>query len=525
MEVPSLDTVDLLYNQKISLYFVSFNDSNIASLNKGISRLFSALGDLKGLSVWPDVVILLKKLRFELAILPLPSRQFITNHLMLQLDSVLQVCHGSFPDNVEQLSDIIKILRSLQGHENQFLRWIKTETMENDHKKICLCPPSPKYVKPIENFIATDKVLSKLNLKVISTQSLKQFIFYDRIFFCGSIGLFSENQFRNLEYVWRSPRATSLYFLFYDWIKTDFEPEPSFNVGSGRLPVSIQRLSVKGAGADVGNDSLQNEKDKIDIGDIDFTFNDMFPSSSSITKSDADHCEAICECRLLMLEDESFIYLEVEGSSRIVVFSPQVEIQKILNSKLETGMSLVVRTEGSGDSIAAVADILFKKEAYKIRNKHEEWKIAFRKKLFTYSTADEVAAVLMNLGAPTASEINVRNWQRSDTIKPHKKDDFKAIMNFSGLIEMTDEYWENARLIDLAHKKAGKVINKFLLDEINSSAQTELEKYGRIDIEISGLAGKVSVIRIESILPESYKVSSSQLNKIMNFKGGSKWHE
>lgn len=525
MEVPSLGAVDQLYSQKISLNFVNFDNRDLAVLNRETTRLFSSLGDLKELSVWPEIVILLKKLRFELAILPLPPRQFITDHLISRLGSALQICRASFPDNVEQLLHVIKILRSLNWHENQFIGWIKTECMKNNHQEVCICPPNTKYVKLIEDFIATDEVLSKIDLKVVSTQSLKQFIFYDRIFFCGSIDLFSENQFRDLEYVWRSPRANDLYFLSYDWIKSSFSPKPSFNAVSDRLPVSVQSLSVKDTGSDVNNDISQNVKNKIDISDIDFTFNDMLPSGSSIKNPEINHCEVICECRLFILEDESYIYLEVEGSSRIVIFIPQTEIQRIPNSELETGMSLVVRTEGSGDSIAAVADILFKEEADEIRTKQEEWKVAFRKRLFTYSTADEVADVLTSLGAPTANEVNVRNWQRSDTIKPHKKDDFRAIMVFSGLNEMVDKYWENARRIDLAHKKAGKVINKFLLNKIKDSAEMELEKYGRIDIEIDGLTGKLSVVRIESISPEIYEVPYGQLNKIVNIEGASKWRE
>ena len=525
MEVPNLDAVDLLYNQEASLYSVSFNNSQLAALSRGITRLLNSLGDQKELSAWPDIIMTLKKVRFELATLPIPHEQVITNHLMSQLESVLKTCRSSFPENVEQLLYIIRMLELLQSSENQFICWIQSECVKNTYQNICLCPPNAKYVKLIEDFLARDEILSGMHLKVLSPQCLKQFIFYDRILFCGSIDLFAENQFRNFEYVWRSPRTANLYFLSYDWIKSHFKPEPSFNVGSDKSFISIKNLSVKGEESEIENDIPQNEKRKIDISEIDFTFNDMLPSSFSTIKPHTNHYDAICECRLVVLEDESFIYLEIEGSSRIVTFTHEVEIQKILNSELEAGMSLVVRTEGSGDSIAAVADILLGKEAEKIRNKQEEWKIAFRKKLFTYSSVDEVADVLTSLGAPTASDTNVRNWQRNETIKPHNLDDFKAIMNFSGHLGKTQGYWKNAKRIDLAHKKAGKVIKKLLLSKITKSTLVDLEKYGRIDIEISGLAGKVSVIRIESILPENYELLSGKSNIIMNVEGGLKWQE
>ena len=212
-------------------------------------------------------------------------------------------------------------------------------------------------------------------------------------------------------------------------------------------------------------------------------------------------------------------------TSRIVEFNPEPEIRKVQNDQLEPGMPLIVRTEGSGGSIAAVADLLFGKQSEGIRKKQDRWKIAFRQKLFTYSSASDVAEALLSFGAPTSNEINVRNWQRSDTIKPKNYDDFKAIMAFSGLADLTDEYWENAKQIDLMHKLAGKKISRLLLSKINDSSRVALEKYGRIDVQVKGLEGKVSVIRIECILPDIRLVASSELNRVFQYRELRKWQE
>ena len=480
-------------------------------------------GDQKELFDWPNILTTLKKVRFELATIPLPPKQIITNQLMTQLNKEFRICRASFPYNIKQISRIIKMLTDCQEQENQFISWIQTECIENNNQKICLCLLYSKHVQPVEEVISADKNLSKINLEVSSPRRLKNFTFYDRIIFCGSISLFSENQFKNFEYVWRAPRAPDLYFLSFSWIRDDFEPKPAFDVKPNKIPVRILKVSVGNADAGKEENVQKNEQVKVDIRDIDFSPVEMVPPGSSATGT--GYYEAICESRLLILEDGTFIYKEVESLSRIVEFTPQAVIDKIPNRELETGMPLVVRTEGSGDSIAAVADMLFKQEADEIRTKQDNWKIAFRKKLFTYSTLHEVATALTNHGAPTANETNVRNWQRNDTIKPQNKDDFKAIMDFSGVADMTDEYWDNARKIDLMHKKAGKEISKLLLSRINDSSRADLEKYGRIDVEISGLSGKVSVIRIESILPEVYRVPSSQLNVVLNIEGKFKWHE
>ena len=518
MDVPSLDTVSLLYNQKTYLYLIKFSNDKLALLSREFSRLFSSLGDQKELSIWPRIIITLKKVRFELATLPLPPEQLITTPLMAELNNALPICYDSFPENMEDLSRIIEMLKGFNEQKNKLLSWVQNKCIENNKRENCLCLLYSKHVQLVEKFIKTDEKLSNLKLKVTSPRGLKEFTFYDKIFFCGSISLFSENRFRNFEHVWRSPRAPDLYFLSFDWIRDDFDPKPAFDISLNKVPVHIQEMNV--GCFDVGKVGgvLKNKQVKVDYRDIDFLPIEMIPTVVSSTSGAGEgYYEAICECRLIMLEDHTFIYQEVESFSRIVVFTPQAEIQKIANNKLEPEMPLIVRTEGSGDSIAAVADMLFGEKADAIRSKQENWKIAFRRKLFTYSTLHEVATVLTSFGAPTANEINVRNWQRSDTIKPKKYDDFKAIMCFSELTDMTDEYWENARQIDLMHKKAGKEISKLLLSRINESTITDLEKYGRIDVGLSGLSGKVSVIRIESILPEICRIPSSQMNRVLNY--------
>ncbi len=517
MQIPSLDTVTKLYTHKTELFFVRLRNSRLAGLNKAIFDLFRSLGEQKKLSFWQNIIIKLKKSRFELLTLPVPARQVITPQLLTSLNADFQVCRDSFPDNFGQLSRTIQTLSEVQEQENVLMDWIDDQCIKNNTLKTCLCLLQSRYVRPVEQMIKEGNKPYRINMEVTSPQGLKNFKFFDRIFFCGSINLFSENQFRNVEFVWRAPRAPKLYFLSFDWIRDNFEPKPTLDVKPNRLLLKVSEVKVPGAKAEENDPQEKNNDEDVDAGDIDFSPVELIlPKPSAATNVTY---EAICESRLLVLEDGSFLYKEIESSSRIVQFGDQTEIKKIPNKKLATGMPLIVRTEGSGDSIAAVADMLFGEDAESIRSKQDEWKIAFRKKLFFYKTAHEVADALTVLGAPTSNEINVRNWQRNDTIKPKDKNDFKAIMSFSGLESLTEEYWDNARKIDLMHKQAGKKISRLLLDRINDSTRDDLEKYGRIDVEIKGLAGKVSVIRIESILPQIYQVPSSRLNKVLNIEG------
>jgi len=519
MKTPSVDMIDHLYEQNIILNFVKFTDSALAQASREISDLIRSLGDQKELSIWPDIILSLKKTRFELATLPILASYIVTEQLIDMLQKETRTCSISFPDNLGQFLTVISLLKNIQTQDNQFLKWIQKNVSRAQEYEVCLCLPHPRFVKLVEQLNSRHALFPLKKLTVKSPRELKELTFFDRIIFCGSISLFSENQFRNFEYVWRSPRANSLYFLSYDWINDAFEAKPTFDIEPNSLPICIKEIRVDTTFSN-GNpiSSSVNNEEQIDVGEIDFSPIELIPIQVSAAKSEHFN-EVICGSRLLILEDGTVIYKEIESSSRVVAFNHSlIEIKKITNQRLEAGMALIVRTEGSGDSIAAVADMLFGEKAGEIRAKQDAWKIALRQKLYTYSGTSEVANVLTSLGAPTANEINVRNWQRNDTIKPKDDNDFKAIMAFSGLADISDEYLENAKMINQMHIKAGRTISKYLLNRINDSSRIDLDKYGRIDIEIKGLAGKISVVIIESVLPDVYKVPSGQLDTVLHIE-------
>jgi len=67
------------------------------------------------------------------------------------------------------------------------------------------------------------------------------------------------------------------------------------------------------------------------------------------------------------------------------------------------------------------------------------------------------------------------------------------------------------------HIKAGHSISRLLHEQINQANRDNLEKYGRIDIEIKGLAGKLSIIRIESVPEAIVTQPFSQINRLLTY--------
>ena len=310
MDIPSLKTAGRLYCQETKVYLLSFSDFMLSALSREVSRLFGVLGEQKELGSWPEILTSLKKVRFELTTLPLPPAEIIGDELIQQLNKILSNCYLSFPEAVEILSKIVKLLEKSKRSKSLLLEWIENECINKKHLRTCLCLIYSKHVQMVENFLKDQGDFSALNLQITAASGLKGFQFYDRIFFCGSIGLFSNSNFRNFEHVWRSPRAACLYFLSCDWIRDNFKPKPAFDVTCNKIPFSmVKSPPCYFSSETVQADEIANEY-ALDICEIDFSPVGLIPPGSSLTA--AGHYEAICDARLLLLEDHSFVYRELE---------------------------------------------------------------------------------------------------------------------------------------------------------------------------------------------------------------------
>lgn len=511
-EIP-FNVLEKLYTTEAEVNFINFEHRKLQLFNAAFLKLQRSLGEEKEISFWPDTLLSLKKLRFELVALPIPPSIIITSTLLKHLEKTQNFCKSSFPECEVFLGELISKLEDLKEHENYFLEWLKENCISNS----CVCLPSPRHLMLVDMVFKDQKCSVFRDNELVAPGVLKQSCHFDHIYFCGSIKLFSENQYRNFEYVWRSPRAPKLSFLSYAWINDDFKPYPSFDTGSNMVPLHIQKKVI---GERLPEEGLEEENEnllRINIGDIDFSPVELVSSASNYS---GGYYDFLCDCKMLLLEDGTVIYKELEGRSRIVDTNQGLGIVSIKNTKLAPGDALIVRTGGSGDSVAAVADMLFKEQAGKIRGMQERWKSAFREKMNDFLSINQVVKKLEHLGAPTSNEINVRNWQREETIKPKNKDDFVAIMKFSGLEEFVEEYWENAKLIFQMHIKAGKEISKLLLSRITETKIGELDRFGRTDINIEGLSGTLAIVKVDVVVSETYAVPYSKVDKLVSADGG-----
>ncbi len=514
MSIPDIEYITDLYENRAELNLLKFENHKLSVLSASISKLVNGLGEQKNLAFWPELISSLKRYRYELATTPLPftSTVLLSDKLLSSLQTGLD-SYLEFPESIAQLNLINDLIHDLPDEDHPFMKWLKAQYSDNQQKaSIAICIPQTRILYEVEQSIEERNLLQGVDYEVINPRQLRKYVFYDQVIFCGSIHLFSENQYTDYEYVWRSPRAEKLYFLSFSWIRETFSPEPVFNIEPNRLPVTVKIETIpEQTGSEAIKPAPQDTETTIE--DLNFSPVSFLPDTSN--DKPGYHSEITDrECKAVFLDDGSFLYKDIESYSYIVRFDPETKVEKMQNTELRQGMSLIVRTEGSDDSISAVADMLLGARAVSMRQMQDDWKICFRKQVFSSEYLSDVQEELIRLGSQRANDTNIRNWIRNDTIKPNDFMDFKAIMEFSGIAEKTEAYWANAIQIFAMHIKAGKEISRLLRSRITETAINNLTRYGKVEVDLPGITGKLTVINIEAVSNNHMTIGAAHVDKL-----------
>ena len=108
--------------------------------------------------------------------------------------------------------------------------------------------------------------------------------------------------------------------------------------------------------------------------------------------------------------------------------------------------------------------------------------------------------------------MNIRNWMSERSIKTEYKNDFYAILKLLNLEEKKDLYWELMEQIDHAHRKAGHIIGKMLLDKVKNSDLRILKRTGKMDFELESENGiSITAFQVKDISPDKIQVLPLQL--------------
>ena len=233
--------------------------------------------------------------------------------------------------------------------------------------------------------------------------------------------------------------------------------------------------------------------------------------------------EEYVSARLFQLEGEIVVPLDAAESARATVLMLNHEeddpVQRVPVSSIEAGMFLLVRTGGRGEYIVSVADRVLGAHAVRARKVQRDWKDRLRRKV-RQNGLHQVVQQLKDLGSKRANDVNVRNWMSYRSIKTQDPEDFRAIMRLTGLAAKSDDFWNTMELIDGAHRSAGHLIRRQLLEEVRKTNLQDLEKLGEMDFELPRAEGvHLTAIRIQGAHSQTVDVDVAKLGHPVEMDG------
>ncbi len=325
------------------------------------------------------------------------------------------------------------------------------------------------------------------------------------------------------EPVLRAPRARRLVFLYYGWIR-DREPQLELLTGNqapvhnGLVPEPPRSARLVPELPDPEEHCSPEEW----IPQIDWAAV-LRAASSRGEQGVMDPVHA----RLFVLACGDGLYLEERDGTKAYVADideGEVAVRQEAVSALTQGSFVVTRTAGEGDYIRELADRELGKRARHLRELQAGWKRKLRD-LVEARGARAIAYRLQAAGSQRADESNVRRWASAEGIRTAHESDFDAICSVIGEPD-PGRLWQAMGELDKAHKRAGQLVRRLLLEEIAQADHAELLKLGWADFDVEEIDGEgaLRVSRIAGKAPELTAVARTQLRTLFPLEAGT-WQE
>ncbi|MBN1922092.1 MAG: hypothetical protein JW892_12660 [Anaerolineae bacterium] len=455
------------------------------------------LGPMSIDDYWRPFVGTLRRVRFDLCAAPLCSADRVERicETSLKLRDHLQFAHQLYPDLEASAEAILDAFDKLLDQANDPLVDKLLELTEPQQNAAWVIKES-RLIPGVENLTLCLKLP---NLAVLYPLQLRRLAIYDRVMVVGPSRWFPES-------IFTAPRSKNVDVVVFDWIKDDWTPSRVFakpHRSSG--PSSRNFIFVD----EKATFNRWSELDAMGLLQVINNRSSASASPSGETIDKLDVAEAVC----VLLENDIVVFFESgEGAQTLIIDpdeDPEHRIYRVPTKDLAPGLFILVKTSGTGDYIVPIADRIMGHKATKAREYQKRWKALLKDQVKCHGIV-ETSISLLDHGSNIANEVNVRNWFSPRSIRPHKYEDFLAIMRMTGLEAYAQEYWQMMGIINTAHHKAGFEIKKLLLEQIRVMDMDELQKKGRADFKLSDNdEGGITAFRVEAVLEETLEISYS----------------
>ncbi|KUP08455.1 hypothetical protein Q75_02815 [Bacillus coahuilensis p1.1.43] len=453
-----------------------------------------------------EVLNLLKKVFFKLASSLLPYNKVINKDIEVQIISKFIQIKKSYPELFTKV--VIQIAKSfkevLESTNNSLYDFLCNYINSRAEVGLKVGIVTKRAITIEERFLIKDRLKSFLKESFFTENSFRKDIeTFDEVVFVGNPAYFGE-------YVKNTFKGKTVAFISYDIFTNSISPNKIFEDidKKGLYSTIFDNVSFGEPIQKKSNITLE-QAELLNTAVSKF----LEEQKNTLEMNSQDAVEA----SIVYLENDRFLFAPKD--SKIRVFSPNEKSNfiKQLNFKdIEEDDFIVIRNDRDTRLIAEVADHdILKKNAEKYRLLQNEWKgrLRFNVKKKGIRKVSEILINKYNIN--TASIASLRSWCNEDSICPTELPKILKALKYDE--EIIKEIYNTMKIIQLAHRKAGRIISDKLMNELSNDILKELQEKGYYTFMSKEFNGaSFNIERIVSIDRSRHLIAPYNLMKPMN---------
>jgi hypothetical protein len=502
MRISSFKETSKIYecSKNAFIFWRSVNFPEFQNFTWVVQKLINSVGELDEDDEWFKLIKKVRGVRFNAIASPLLER-----YLQEQLEELINHLQNnrvrfikSLPNAAIHYDSLLQIGSSLKKTNKSLLLSALLEELVQ-HKQ----EGRASVVVVCQSRLVADAEKSLIasgfhDVEVTSPPFLRGDVSFDNMMVIGPTRWYPN-------FVFSAPRAEDILVLKYSWIRDHWKHQAVF-AGS----VKQNRSKLMQSEIDEPLDNMSVDADILMPPAFDFQQIQKQMADANREHNEVDYVPA----RLFLLEEGWVVPFSADDTSSTLVIDLKdavSPVRKLKVNEIEPGIFVLLRTSGGGDFIVPVADQIMEESGKKAREHQRKWKSLLRSKV-AENGYDTVAEALRTFGSTRANYINIRNWISDRNIKTEFRNDFDAILSLLDLKQDRDLYWNLMVQIDHAHRRAGHIIGKMLLNKVRDSDLRALKRTGKMDFELD-TENQISItaFQVKDISPDKVKVMPWQL--------------
>ena len=338
------------------------DDADLRGFSLGVRRFVASLGDDASEPYWKPVLARLRRVRRELATVPLPP-----GHPALGLEESAQFiprklrhCEKIYPQHAEAARKLAGLLGSLAERDSDPLG-VAVRALCGGPRTVALVLRDGRHASDVERHFA-----KAANVAVVVPPELGASAkVYDRAIVVGPSTWFPRT-------VFGAPKSREIRIVQFDWLRDSSVSAGVFvstETGIGACPAPLPAYD--------GSSSHGGSMESVDL--LPVTDWPAIAAETDWPGGGAERPDTV-DAYLFLLASEQAIYMEAEQGSRayVVELGEGQELHTVPTEAIKPGTYIVTRVGGEGDYIPAIADGLLGGDAERLREAQRYWKEKLR---------------------------------------------------------------------------------------------------------------------------------------------------